>query len=116
MVIVKRYDPTHTYMFPNGSLATPEAVLEQFPAVNTFTHFIETDGADEILWAVQALNAMRAHYGIDPALPEGEAIEEIGRIRNAPPPEPGPSAEERIAAALEFQNILAMLPIFGEGS
>ena len=35
-------------------------------------------------------------------------INQIEEIRNAPPPEPEVSAEERIAAALEFNNILNM--------
>ena len=37
-----------------------------------------------------------------------EAIAKIEELRNTPQPEPEPTAQERIAAALEFQNILNM--------
>ena len=46
--------------------------------------------------------------GIDAALSEDESILKIEEIRNAPPPEPEASAEERIAAALEYQNLVNM--------
>ena len=46
--------------------------------------------------------------GIDPALTEAEAISKIEELRNAPAPEPDPTAEERIAAALEYQNLVNM--------
>ena len=95
-------------MFPNGALATPEKMLEQFPAVLTFTHIIETDEAGEVCFAVQNLNAMRSLYGVDSTLTEAEAIEAIQTIVNAPGPEPEPSAEERIASALEYQNLISM--------
>jgi hypothetical protein len=101
---VIKYDPSKTYMFPNGELATPEKVQEQFPAMAHFTHIIETDG--EVLFAVQNLSAMRNFHGIDPALTEAEAITAIEVIVNTPVPEPEPSAEERIAAAMEFQNLM----------
>ena len=43
--------------------------------------------------------------GVDSSLSEDEAIAKIEEIRNTPPAEPDPSAEERIAAALEYQNL-----------
>lgn len=103
---VIKYDPSKTYMFPNGELATPEKVLAQFPATAHFTHIIETDG--EVLFAVQNLSAMRNFHGIDPVLSEAEAIAAIEVIVNTPAPAPEPSAEERIAAAMEFQNIMSL--------
>ena len=41
-------------------------------------------------------------------LSEEEAIAALEVIVNTPPPEPEPTADERIAAALEFQNILGL--------
>ena len=41
MKIIEKYTGTKTYMFPNGALATPEAMLERFPAVLTFIHIID---------------------------------------------------------------------------
>lgn len=104
---LEKYVGDKTYMFPNGSLATPERMLEQFPAVLTFTHIIETDEAGEVCFAVQNLNAMRSLYAIDKALTETEAIAKIEEIINTEP-EYEPSAEERIASALEYQNLMTM--------
>ena len=106
---LEKYTGNKTYMFPNGALATPEKMLEQFPAVLTFAHIIETDEAGEVCFAVENLSAMRSLYEIDASLTEEKAIAAIEQIINAPAPEPEPSAEERIAAALEYQN-MASLP------
>lgn len=109
MKIIEKYTGEKTYMFPNGALATPEVMLEQFPAVMTFAHIIETDEAGEVAFAVQNLNAMRSLYGLDSVLTEAEAIAAIQEIVNAEPEEDTTiSAEERIAAALEYQ-VLASL-------
>lgn len=105
---IEKYTGNKTYMFPNGALATPEKMLEQFPAVLTFAHIIETDEAGEVCFAVQNLNAMRSLYAIDATLTEAEAIAAIEVIVNTPEPEAEPSAEERIASALEYQNLMSM--------
>ena len=103
MKMIEKYTGEKTYMFPNGSLATPEAMLAQFPAVLTFAHIIETDEAGEVAFAVQNLSAMRSLYGIDKALGEAEAIKAIQTIVNTPEEvNTEPSTEERTAAALEF--------------
>lgn len=103
-----KYDGTKTFMFPNGHLATKERVLQEFPAALTFTHIIETDEHEEVCFAVQNLSAMRGVYGIDSTLTEAEAIAAIQEVVNAPQPEAEPSAEERIASALEFQNMMTL--------
>ena len=103
-----KYDGTKTFMFPNGHLATKERVLQDFPAALTFTHIIETDEHEEVCFAVQNLSAMRGVYGIDSTLTEAEAIAAIQAVINAPAPEAEPSAEERIASALEFQNMMTL--------
>lgn len=103
-----KYTGQAVYMFPNGALATPEAVLEQFPAILTFPHIIETDEAEQVFFAVDNLSAARSRHGINPALTETEAIDEIERIVNLPPPDPGVSVEERTAAALEFLGLMMM--------
>lgn len=105
---VEKYTGDKTYMFPNGSIATKEAVLKQFPAALTFVHFVETDENGEVMWAFQNLSAMRTMYEIDSALSEDEALAKIQEIINTPPPEPEPSAEERMAAAMEFQNLMSL--------
>ena len=105
---VEKYTGDKTYMFPNGAIATKEAVLKQFPAALTFVHFVETDENGEIMWAFQNLSAMRTMYEIDSSLSEDEALAKIQEIINTPPPEPESSAEERIAAAMEFQNLMSI--------
>lgn len=105
---IEKYTGEKTYMFPNGAIATPDEMLRQFPAVLEFVHIIETDEAGEVCFAVQNLSAMRGFYGIDSSLDEEQAIAAIQEIINAPAPEAVPSAEERIAAALEYQNLLSL--------
>lgn len=103
MKIIEKYMGDKTYMFPNGAIATPEAVLDQFPAALTFAHIVETDENGEIMWAMQNLSAMCSFYNIDPSLGEEEKISAIQDIVNAPDPalDDSPTAEERQAAALE---------------
>lgn len=109
MKILEKYTGEKTYMFPNGALATPAAVLEQFPAALTFAHIVETDGNGEVMWAFQNLSAMRTMHEIDKSLSEAEAIQALQDIINTPPViDDMPSAEERIAAALEYQNLASM--------
>lgn len=105
---IEKYTGDKTYMFPNGAIATKEAVLKQFPAALSFVHFVETDENGEIMWAFQNLSAMRTMYEIDSSLSEEEALRKIEEIINTPPPEPEPSAEERMAAAMEFQNLMSL--------
>lgn len=110
MKIIEKYTGEKTYMFPNGALATPEVMVEQFPAVLTFAHIIETDEAGEVAFAVQNLNAMRSFYGVDSSLTETEAIAAIQEIVNTEPEvDDTPTPDERIAAALEYQ-VMASLP------
>ncbi len=102
-----KYDGKRTFMYPNGAIATPEIILQDFPAALTFTHIIETDEAEEVCFAFQNLSAMRGIYNIDSTLSEDEAIKAIQNIINTEP-EQEVSAEERIASALEFQNLMSM--------
>ena len=108
MIKIEKFQGNRTYMYPNGALATAETIKKDFPAVEAFTHIIETDEAGQVCFAVQNLAAVRSQMGIDPSLTEDEAISKIEEIRNTPAPEPDPTAEERIAAALEYQNLVNM--------
>lgn len=83
--ILEKYEGTKTYMFPNGALATPEALLQQFPAALTFAHVIETDAAGEVCFAVENLAALRSLHGLDSALSESEAIASLQVIINTAP-------------------------------
>ena len=105
-----KYTGDRTFMFPNGEVATPERVASDYPATGVFTHVVETDDNCEVLFAIQNLSAMRNIYNIDASLTEDEAIAKIEEIVNTPEPESTEvTAEERIAAALEYQ-VMASLP------
>jgi len=108
MIKIEKYDGTKTYMFPTGELATPERVKQDYPASEVFTHIVETDEQGQVMFALQNLAAIRSQMGIDSSLSEEEAMAKIEEIRNTPQPEPEPTVEDRIAAALEFQNVLNM--------
>lgn len=110
MKVIEKYTGEKAYMFPNGTIATQEAVLQQFPAALAFTHIVETDEGHEVMFALQNLSAMRSLYNIDTALTENEAISAIQEVVNTPEPvNTEPTAEERIAAAMEYQ-VMASLP------
>lgn len=112
MKYLERYTGKKAYMFPNGRLATPEVMLEKYESILIFPHFIETDERGEICWSIQSISAARTQYDIDPGLTDDEAIIEIQRIINTPPIiDDTPGAEERMAAAMEFQNMLALASI-----
>lgn len=134
MVKIEKYTGEKTYMFPNGEIATPERVLQDFPAALDFVHVVETDDNSEVLFSMENLSALKTLYklnldesnrGLEEGsmmamgtglpiigLSEEEAIQAIQDLRNAPTPtDPNPSAEERIAAALEFQNAVTMLDL-----
>ena len=108
---IEKYTGDKTYMFPNGAIATKEAVLKQFPSALTFVHYVETDENGEVMWAFQNLSAMRTMYEIDSSLSEEEALAKIEEIINTPPPEPEPSAEERMAAAMELQALNSLTDV-----
>ena len=110
MYIVEKYTGEKIYMAPNGAIYDKATVLRDFPAALTFAHIVTTDEAGEVMFAMQNLSAMRTQYRIDSSLSEAEAITAIQDILNTPAKEnTDPTAEERIAAALEYQ-VMASLP------
>ena len=106
---IELYKGDKIYMFPNGDVATKEKMLEHFPAVLTFDHIIETDEAGEVAFAVQNLSAMCSLYQIDTSLSTEEKITKLEEIVNTEPEvDTTPSADERIAAALEAQVMMSL--------
>lgn len=109
MKIIEKYTGEKVYMYPNGTIADKKTVLQNTPAALIFTHIVETDENGEVLWALQNLSAMRTMYGINSELSEEEAIDAIQKFINTPQEiDDLPSAEERIAAALEYQVMTTM--------
>ena len=108
MIKIEKYNSSKTYMYTNGNLATPEKVKKDFPAVTAFTHIVETDEAGQVLFAIQNLAAIKSQMGLDVNLSDEESIRQIENKRNAPAPDPEPDSLERVAAALEYQNLMSM--------
>ena len=108
MYILEKYTGEKTYMLPNGKLGTKEFVLEQYPAALSFTFVVTTDENGEVMMGMDNLSLLRSIHGIDKSLSEDEAIVAIQEIINTPVKEEA-SAEERIAAALEYQ-VISSLP------
>lgn len=106
MLRLVKFDNTTIYMSPDGALATPEDIIRQFPAVTHFVHVLEVNG--DVCQGVLNLKAIRNIHKIDESLTEEEAIAALEVIWNTPPADPGPTAEERIAASLEYQNLMMM--------
>lgn len=118
MKIIEKYTGEKTYMFPSGRIATKEVVLEKFPAALTFTHVVETDEAGQVMWALQNLAALKSIYNIDVNTSEEDAIAKLQEIVNAETEvaevTDEVTTEERIAAALEYQNILTLAQLNSE--
>ena len=108
MIKLVKYNETQTYMFPSGNIATPEVIANEFPAVKVFPHVLQISG--NVCQAVMELASLRDRYNINELLSDDEAIKEIEAIINQPKSdnEYEPTPEERIAAALEFQNLQSL--------
>ena len=104
------YDNTKTYVTPDMNQAPPSMVAEKYSVVNIgVSCVIETDESGIMLYTAPApISVMRSNYSIEQTLTDEEAIRAIEEILNAPEPDQEPSANDRIAAALEYQNLLSM--------
>lgn len=104
------YNPEKTYLYPNMQIATPEHIQANYSAVNNFKCVITTDSEGEMFYSVEPLNAMAQRLGVDKTqyVTDEELLEAMEEILNTPPAvNTEPTAEERIASALEYQNLIA---------
>lgn len=109
--LVKLYDHSDqkTYAFPNGSLATPEIISRDFPCASSgLKCVIITDASGETLFTLQTLSSLADAMGLDSTLDPDVLIKSIETQVNTLPAASIPSPEERIAAALEYRNLLDM--------
>ncbi len=109
--VLEIYNNTKTYLFPNMNLATPEEVAKIYASVNipNLDCVIETDESRTMLYtAPEPIEVIKSRYSIDQSMSTEDALIAIEEILNAPAPDNDPTAEERIAAALEFQNLLTI--------
>ena len=108
MIKLEFYTGEKDYVTPSGVLYNKEKVLEEFPAALTVPFVVETNSKGRVIFGMSALDTLCSVYGIDDELSDDEAIAAIEEIRNTPAPNPEPTAEERIAAALEYQVITSL--------
>ena len=109
--ILEIYDNTKTYLYPNMNLATPDNVAATYSVVNipNLECVIETDESKMMFYtAPEPISVLKSRYNIDSSVSTKDAIATIEKILNAPEVELFPTAEERIAAALEYQNLMNM--------
>lgn len=106
---LEKYTGTKNYMAPSGRIMTPEIMYEKSPGAKSVTFVVETDDTGTMMYSFDPLATLRGIYKIDPSLDEVAAITAIQKARDAQNnKEILPSPNERIAAALEYQNLLAM--------
>lgn len=108
---LKLYNSNDIYMSPKNEIMDANAVLAHFPAVSHFTFVVQTDQTEQIMFGFYNINVLRSKYNIDVSLDNVEAVEAIENAWNTELEEQEaaartPSAEERTAAALEFQTLM----------
>lgn len=113
MIYLKKYQKTDTYVSPASTIMDAEKVRKEFPAASLFTHVVETDPTGQMMYGMYNLAAMRSQYGIDSLLSEDDAITALAEAMNAEQEAQAaaaaePTAEERIAAMLEYQALTTM--------
>ena len=111
------FDKTKTYIYPDDTVGTPERNAKEFPApqLDDIKYVVTTDESETMMLGMDMFSLLRSIYQIDPAMSDEDAIVAIESIKNTPPEvDNTPSAEERIAAALEYQ-VMSSLPDEEEG-
>lgn len=105
MVKYEFYDHKRNLTLPNGKQLTPEEAGVQYPLTLRTDCVIDVSmGLDGGIYILPQLRAM---YEIDPNLDDATALAAVNTAVNTVK-ETEPTAEERIAAALEFQNLMSM--------
>jgi hypothetical protein len=87
-------------------------VAKDFPAsqIDSIRYVVTSDEAGVVMGGMDMLSTLRSVYSIDSSLSDEAALIKIEEIINTPPEaDETPSAEERIAAALEYQ-VISSLP------
>lgn len=106
------YNNEKTYLFPTMQPATPEIVALQYAVVNMdMVCVIETDVSKIMFYSTpEPINLVAERHDINPShyYDDETLLKAIENKMNEPQPEPEPSAEERIASAMEFQNLMSL--------
>ena len=108
----KIWDRQQTLITPIGEVLTPEQVIERYPAAGIEGMKYIICDAPISLGVFMEFEATKEHYKrlgvpITDTMTDQEVLDAISYWEENPPA-PEPTSEERIAAALEFQNLLMM--------
>lgn len=106
----KIWDKKESLILPNGKVYAPEEVM--LPENYGWTKYCEAvllGYAGQITYEISNFDAIRESEGLTDGDPQ-EALDRYLQEREKPQAEPEiePSPEERIAAALEYQNLVNM--------
>jgi len=109
----KIWDKQETLITPIGEVLTPEQVIARYPAaaLPTFKHVIADQPYSLAVWyEFSAMKERAAKLGlISDDMTDQDVLDAITAYEENPPAVEVPlTAEERIAAALEFQNLLSL--------
>jgi hypothetical protein len=113
-IYLKKYTSNDIYMSPAGTVMDATAVQKEFPAAMSFSFVVQTDASGQMMYGMYNLAAMKSQYDIDMSLDEASSITALAEAMNAEQEAQAAAqgeatAEERIAAALEYQ-VMASLP------
>ena len=118
MAKYKIWDRETDLVTPIGEVLTPEQVFARYPASSLADMKYIICDAPISMGVFMEFEATKEHYKhlgvpITDDMTDQEVLDAITEFEQTPPPDPGPTAEERIAASLEFQSMM-MLPQEGE--
>lgn len=110
---LKIWNKTETIYLADGTPCTPEDVMTKWPFSRHFDTLLEMNGP--LVVGIDCLPMIADMCGVDAELPAEEQLAAIQAIMEAQrqPAESVPSPEERMAAALEFQNMVALATMNG---
>lgn len=110
MIQLKIWDKATPLIYPNGTRSEASQVFKDYPITQYATTVlgVTAEVPDGIMaGSIDSLEMLRNIHNIDPSLSDDQAVQAIQDIQNTPPPVPASTPEDRIAAALEFQNLMA---------
>lgn len=112
---LKFWDKTETLLLADGTPADYNGVVTRWPFAAHVPVVLEMNGP--LVAAIDSLPVLESVYKIDVNLSDEDKLAAIKAAREAaqnPPTSGDPTPEERLAAALEFQNMLALASMNAE--
>lgn len=101
------WDKKTSLIYNNGVEKTAEEVIQDYPVTKYGTTIIEYIGDSPVMVGFWDIGSLKKTYNLPDDLTDEETIKAAENAINNPPA-PIASPEERIAAALEFQNLMSL--------